>query len=158
LNNGKTVGEAVFDIDYSIKCLEYFAGWSDKIFGKTIPVDGPFFTYTRHEPIGVCGQIIPFSYPVLFLSWKLGAALACGNTLILKPSEHTPLTALHVASLVAEAGFPPGVINIVPGFGPTAGHALAMHLDVNKIAFQVRLNNHTISKKFPIVIIKVSFI
>ena len=138
MNNGKTIGEARFDIDYSIKCFEYFAGWADKIFGKTIPVDGPFFTYTRHEPIGVCGQIIPYSYPILFLSWKLGAALACGNTLILKPSEHTPLSALYIGSLIVEAGFPPGVVNIVPGFGPTAGQALALHLDVQKIAFQVK--------------------
>jgi len=135
LNNGKTVNESVADIDFSAKCLEYYAGWSDKIFGKTIPVDGPFFTYTRHEPIGVCGQIIPWNYPILMLAWKFGPALACGNTIVLKPAEQTPLTALYIASLAVEAGFPAGVINVVPGYGPSAGQALTTHLDVQKIAF-----------------------
>lgn len=135
MNNGKTVNESVADIDFSAKCLEYYAGWSDKIFGKTIPVDGPFFTYTRHEPIGVCGQIIPWNYPILMLAWKFGPALACGNTIVLKPAEQTPLTALYIASLAVEAGFPAGVINVVPGYGPSAGQALTTHLDVQKIAF-----------------------
>lgn len=135
LNNGKPFKDALMDIDSSIKCLEYYAGWSDKIFGKTIPVDGPFFTYTRHEPIGVCGQIIPWNYPILMLAWKFGPALACGNTVILKPAEQTPLTALAIAALVKEAGFPAGVVNIVSGYGATAGAALSAHMDVNKIAF-----------------------
>ena len=126
---------ARFEIMFAIRCLEYYSGWADKISGKTIPVDGPFFTYTRHEPIGVCGQIIPWNYPAILLTWKLGPALACGNTVVVKPAEQTPLTALYIASLIKEAGFPPGVVNIVPGFGPTAGHALSMHMDVNKIAF-----------------------
>lgn len=135
LNNGKPYTDALGDIDYSIKCIEYYAGWCDKIHGKTIPVDGPYFTYTRHEPIGVCGQIIPWNYPILMISWKFGPALACGNTVVLKPAEQTPLTALYLASLFVEAGFPPGVVNVVPGYGATAGSALALHMDVNKIAF-----------------------
>lgn len=134
-NNGKTYGESLFDIDYSIKCLEYYAGWTDKITGHTIPVDGPFFTYTRREAVGVCGQIIPWNYPILMLAWKFGPALCCGNTIVLKPAEQTPLTALYIAALAKEAGFPAGVINVVPGYGPVAGHALSYHMDVNKIAF-----------------------
>ncbi|KRZ56255.1 Aldehyde dehydrogenase, mitochondrial [Trichinella nativa] len=97
--------------------------------------NGNFFAYTRHEPVGVCGQIIPWNYPLLMFAWKLGPALACGNTVVLKPAEQTPLTALHVGSLIAEAGFPPGVVNIVPGYGPVAGHALACHSNVDKVAF-----------------------
>lgn len=135
MNNGKPYGDSLGDIDYSVKCIEYYAGWCDKIFGQTIPVDGPYFTYTRHEPIGVCGQIIPWNYPISMLAWKVGPALACGNTIVLKPAEQTPLTALYIAALTKEAGFPPGVINVVPGYGATAGSALAHHMDVNKIAF-----------------------
>ena len=115
MNCGKPYAESLFDLDFSIKCLEYYSGWSDKIFGKTIPVDGGFFTYTKHEPIGVCAQIIPWNYPILMLAWKFGPALACGNTIILKPAEQTPLTALAIAALVKEAGFPSGVVNVVPG-------------------------------------------
>lgn len=135
LDNGKPYFDALGDIDYSIKCLEYYAGWTDKIFGKTIPVDGPYFTYTRHEPIGVCGQIIPWNYPIMMLAWKFGPALACGNTIVLKPAEQTPLTALAIAALSKEAGFPAGVINVVPGYGSTAGSAIAHHMDINKVAF-----------------------
>ena len=97
--------------------------------------DGSFFSYTRLEPIGVCGQIIPWNYPLLMLSWKFGPALATGNTIVLKPAEQTPLSALYTASLVKEAGFPPGVINVVPGYGHTAGAALTEHTDVDKVAF-----------------------
>ena len=121
LNNGKPYKDSLLDIDYSVKCLEYYAGWSDKIFGKTIPVDNSFFTYTRHEPIGVCGQIIPWNYPIMMLAWKFGPALACGNTIVLKPAEQTPLSALAIAALAKEAGFPAGVINVVPGYGSVAG-------------------------------------
>ena len=135
LNNGKHYNEALFDIDFSIKCIEYFAGWSDKVFGKTIPVDGSFFTYTRHEAIGVCAGIITLTYPTLMLCWKVGPALACGNTVIIKPSEFTPLTALYCASLMKEAGFPAGVVNILPGYGDITGLQLAMHNDINKISF-----------------------
>jgi len=135
LNNGKPYASAVGDIEASIGCLEHYAGWSDKIFGKTIPVDGSFFTYTRHEAIGVCGQIIPWNYPIMMLAWKFGPALACGNTIVLKPAEQTPLTALHIAALTKEAGFPTGVVNVITGYGSTAGAALSLHMDVNKIAF-----------------------
>ncbi|CAL1265894.1 unnamed protein product, partial [Larinioides sclopetarius] len=113
----------------------YYAGFSDKIYGKTLSVDGNYFSYTRHEPVGVCGQVIPWNFPLLMQAWKLAPALAAGNTIVLKPAEQTPLTALYVGELIKEAGFPPGVVNIVPGFGPTAGGALASHKGVDKIAF-----------------------
>lgn len=102
LNNGKPVKEAAADINYSIAVIEYYAGWADKLTGKTIPADGPVFTYTRHEPIGVCGQIIPWNYPIMMVAWKFGPALTCGNTIVLKPAEQTPLTALYIASLIKE--------------------------------------------------------
>ncbi|PVD19050.1 hypothetical protein C0Q70_21609 [Pomacea canaliculata] len=135
LDNGKPFLDAVEDIKFSASVLRYFAGWCDKIHGKTIPVDGSFFSYTRHEPVGVCGQIIPWNYPVLMLAWKLGPALACGNTVVLKPAEQTPLSALYCAALLKEAGFPPGVVNIVPGYGPTAGAAISEHMNIDKVAF-----------------------
>ncbi|CAH1255624.1 ALDH1A1 [Branchiostoma lanceolatum] len=136
LDNGKPFAEAYKgDLGATVDTLRYYAGWSDKVCGKTIPVDGPMFTYTRHEPVGVCGQIIPWNYPVMMVAWKIGPALACGNTVVLKPAEQTPLSALYVAALVVEAGFPPGVINIVPGYGPTAGAAISEHMDVDKVAF-----------------------
>jgi len=136
LDNGKPFQDA-FNIDLSltIKCYRYYAGWADKNHGKTIPVDGPFLSYTRHEPVGVCGQIIPWNFPLLMQAWKLAPALATGNTVVMKLAEQTPLTGLAVAQLVVEAGFPPGVVNIVPGFGPTAGAAISQHMDVDKVAF-----------------------
>ncbi|CAI8027119.1 Aldehyde dehydrogenase, mitochondrial [Geodia barretti] len=136
LDNGKPYSVAYSaDLDLTIKCYRYFAGWADKIHGKTIPVDGSFMTFTRHEPMGVVGQIIPWNFPLLMQAWKLGPALCAGNTIVMKPAEQTPLTALHVAALIAEAGFPPGVVNIIPGYGPTAGAAIASHPKVRKIAF-----------------------
>lgn len=161
MNSGKPYAESFFDLDCSIACFEYYAGWTDKIFGKTIPVDGDFFCFTKHEPIGVCAQIIPWNYPIMMLAWKFGPALACGNTLVLKPAEQTPLSALVIAELAKEAGFPAGVINIVNGNldsnqiidlkviwfyeynnkynylgrGANTGALLSEHLDVNKIAF-----------------------
>uniref|UniRef100_F1L2L3 aldehyde dehydrogenase (NAD(+)) n=1 Tax=Ascaris suum TaxID=6253 RepID=F1L2L3_ASCSU len=136
LDNGKPYTISyITDLGLSIKCLRYYAGWADKNQGKTIPIAGDFFCYTRHEPVGVVGQIIPWNFPMLMLAWKLGPALCTGNTIVLKPAEQTPLTALHVASLIAEAGFPPGVVNILPGFGPTAGHAISSHNDIDKVAF-----------------------
>lgn len=135
LNIGKPFPQSQFDMEHSVSVFRYFAGWCDKISGKTIPSDGPHFTYTRHEPVGVCGLIIPWNYPVVMISWKVAPALACGCTVVLKPAEQSPLTALYFASLVKEAGFPPGVFNIVPGFGPTAGKAIAYHPDIDKIAF-----------------------
>lgn len=122
------------DIPMAVKNLRYHAGWADKIHGKTIPMDGEYFVYTRHEPVGVCAQIIPWNFPVLMMAWKLGPALATGNTIVLKPAEQTSLTALYVAHLTKEAGFPEGVINVIPGHGPT-GAALSAHKDVDKVAF-----------------------
>lgn len=136
LDNGKPYGVALAaDLPLTIACYRYYAGWADKIHGKTIPVAGPYFTYTRHEPVGVAAQIIPWNFPLLMQAWKLGPALACGCTVVMKPAEQTPLTALRVAELALEAGFPPGVINMLPGYGPTAGQALARHMDVDKVAF-----------------------
>ncbi|XP_012942591.1 aldehyde dehydrogenase, mitochondrial [Aplysia californica] len=135
LDNGKPYFDANDDVTATIDVFKYYAGWCDKICGKTIPTDGPYFTYTRHEPVGVCGQIIPWNYPINMLSWKLGPALACGNTVVLKPSELTPLTALYCGQLFKEAGFPPGVVNIVPGYGDAAGAAIASHMDIDKVAF-----------------------
>ncbi|PIO62956.1 aldehyde dehydrogenase family protein [Teladorsagia circumcincta] len=136
LDNGKPYAVAYnADLPLSINCIRYYAGWADKYHGKTIPIAGDHFTYTRHEPVGVCGQIIPWNFPLLMQSWKFGPALAMGNTVVMKPAEQTPLTALHVASLVKEAGFPAGVVNLVPGFGPTAGVAVASHHDIDKVAF-----------------------
>jgi aldehyde dehydrogenase (NAD+) len=119
----------------SIAVYRYYAGWADKNQGKTIPVNGDYFCYTRHEPVGVVGQIIPWNFPLLMQAWKLGPALATGNTIVLKPAEQTPLTALRVGELIVEAGFPPGVVNILPGYGPTAGGAIANHTDIDKVAF-----------------------
>lgn len=135
LDNGKPFEDAVFDVQCTVDCLRYYAGYADKIHGKTIPSDGLYFTMTRREPIGVVGQIIPWNYPLLMLAWKFGPALATGNTVILKPAEQTPLSALYVAALCKEAGFPPGVVNIIPGYGPTAGAAITEHCDVRKVAF-----------------------
>ncbi|CAD6225647.1 GSCOCG00011846001-RA-CDS [Cotesia congregata] len=135
LDNGKTFESSVGDIQASAATLRYYAGWCDKIHGNTIPSDGGKFTVTRKEPIGVVGQIIPWNYPILMLAWKWGPALAAGCTIVLKPAEQTPLTALYIGSLVKEAGFPAGVINIIPGYGPTAGAAISEHLDIRKVAF-----------------------
>lgn len=106
------------------------AGWADKNHGKTIPLDGNFFCYTRHEPVGVCGQIIPWNFPLLMMAWKIGPALSMGNTVVLKPAEQTPLTSLYVAQLSKEAGFPAGVLNVVPGYGD-AGAALVHNRKVS---------------------------
>ncbi|XP_061922622.1 LOW QUALITY PROTEIN: aldehyde dehydrogenase family 1 member A3 [Entelurus aequoreus] len=123
------------DLDGSVRTLRYFAGWADKIHGKSIPVDDTFVCLTRHEPVGVCGAIIPWNFPLLMLTWKMAPALSCGNTLVIKPAEQTPLSALHVGSLIKEADFPPGVVNILPGLGPRAGAAIASHMDIDKVAF-----------------------
>jgi len=136
LDNGKPYTNSYMaDLELVIRNLRYFAGWADKIHGKVIPTDGPHFAYTRHEPIGVCGQIIPWNFPMLMQAWKLGPALATGNTVVMKLAEQTPLTGLAVAELIKEAGFPAGVVNIIPGFGPTAGAAISQHMDVDKVAF-----------------------
>ena len=124
---------ARFDVMLFIKFMRYYAGESDKIHGDTIPSDGPHFTYTRKEPIGVCGQIIPWNYPLVMVSWKWGPALAAGCTIVMKPAEQTPLSVLYVCSLLNEAGLPKGVINVVTGYGPTAGAAITNHMDINKV-------------------------
>ncbi|KAF2880444.1 hypothetical protein ILUMI_25722 [Ignelater luminosus] len=135
LDNGKPYEDSIFDINCAISTFRYYAGYCDKIHGSTIPSDGEFLTLTRKEPVGVVGQIIPWNYPILMLSWKWGPALATGCTMVLKPAEQTPLTALAVAALAKEAGFPKGVVNVVPGYGPTAGAALVENHDVSKVAF-----------------------
>jgi len=136
LDNGKPYNICyAADLGLTISHLRYYAGLADKINGKVIPSDGDLFVYTRAEPVGVVGQIIPWNFPLLMLAWKLGPALAAGCTVIVKTAEQTPLSALYVASLVREVGFPAGVVNIVSGYGPTAGHALAAHMDVDKVAF-----------------------
>lgn len=137
LDNGKPIKYSRGgDVPLTADHFRYFAGWATKLEGETIPVSIPnMFTYTLREPVGVVGQIIPWNFPLQMASWKLAPALACGNTVILKPAEQTPLTALRLGELICEAGFPEGVVNIVPGFGETAGAALAAHHDVDKIAF-----------------------
>ncbi|MEP3481059.1 MAG: aldehyde dehydrogenase family protein [Fuerstiella sp.] len=136
LDNGKPINDARnTDVPLAIDCIRYYGGWADKITGDTIPVRGDHFCYTRREPIGVCGQIIPWNFPILMVAWKWGPALATGNTIVMKPAEQTPLTCLRLGELALEAGFPPGVINIVPGFGPTAGGAIVDHPMVDKVAF-----------------------
>ncbi|CAL1239240.1 aldehyde dehydrogenase family protein [Candidatus Methylocalor cossyra] len=136
LDNGKPIADSRhIDLPLAIDCYRYYAGWADKLEGKTVPVRGAYFTYTRHEPVGVVGQIIPWNFPLLMQAWKWGPALAAGCTVVLKPAEQTPLSALRVAELALEAGIPDGVINVVPGFGPTAGAAIAEHMDIDKVAF-----------------------
>ncbi len=138
LDTGKPIFESSkFDIPQAAECFEYYAGWVTKITGETIPVShgGDAFAYTLREPIGVCGQIIPWNFPLQMLAWKVAPALACGNVVVLKPAEQTPLTALRFAELTLEAGIPPGVFNVVTGFGHTAGAALVDHPGVDKIAF-----------------------
>ncbi|KAH0564761.1 Aldehyde dehydrogenase [Trichoglossum hirsutum] len=135
LNNGKGIALAKGDITHSASCLRYYGGWADKIEGKVIDTDPERFNYTRQEPIGVCGQIIPWNFPLLMWSWKIGPAIACGNTVVIKSAEQTPLSALVAAKLIVKAGFPPGVINVISGFGKTTGSALTHHMDVDKIAF-----------------------
>ncbi|HVG22498.1 MAG TPA: aldehyde dehydrogenase family protein, partial [Blastocatellia bacterium] len=123
------------DIPQVVENFEYFAGFATKIEGETIPVPGQFFNYTLREPLGVCGQIIPWNFPLLMAAWKLAPALAAGNTIVLKPAEQTPVNAMELGKLIQEAGFPDGVVNIVPGYGETAGAALASHPGIDKIAF-----------------------
>ncbi|HKY30483.1 MAG TPA: betaine-aldehyde dehydrogenase [Pyrinomonadaceae bacterium] len=135
-DNGKPIKESLYvDLPQVAENFEYFAGWTTKIEGETIPVPGKMFNYTLREPVGVCGQIIPWNFPLLMAAWKLAPALAAGNTVVLKPAEQTPVTAMELAKLIQEAGFPEGVVNIVPGYGETAGAALAAHPGIDKIAF-----------------------
>lgn len=136
LENGKIFREAIrADINPGIDSFRYYAGWVRRIYGETIPVDGPYLNYTLREPVGVVGAIVPWNYPTCIATWKLAPALACGCSVILKPSELTPLTALKLAELCIEAGIPEGVVNVVTGYGTSAGHAMAMHMDIDKISF-----------------------
>lgn len=153
LDNGKALSMAKVDVGLASGCLRYYGGWADKIHGKVIDTDPESFNYTRHEPVGVCGQIIPWNFPILMWSWKVGPALAAGNTVVLKTAEQTPLSGLYAAMLCEKAGIPAGVVNILSGFGKTAGaggsllmvsfgllhanlpSAIASHMDVDKVAF-----------------------
>lgn len=144
------------DVSFSISTIRYYAGWADKIHGQTIETDKKKLVYTLHEPFGVVGQIIPWNFPrtlpsrsssllntssdipvfaVMMLSWKIGPALATGNTIVMKPSEFTPLTALMVADMIREVGFPPGVFNLIVGYGNTVGQAISEHHGIEKVAF-----------------------
>jgi aldehyde dehydrogenase (NAD+) len=151
LDNGKAISMARDDISAVADTLRYYAGWADKIEGKVIDTNTDTFSYTRQEPvspdlrlsyfisnmsqIGVCGQIIPWNFPLMMLTWKLAPAIAAGNTIVLKTSEITPLSALVFAPLVKEAGFPPGVVNIICGLGKVAGRAISSHMDIDNVAF-----------------------
>ena len=135
LNCGKTITDSRGDVGGMLNGLRYYAGWADKIEGKTVPVRGSFLSYTLRQPVGVVGQIIPWNFPLLMAAWKWGPALACGNTIVMKAAEQTPLSVLRVCELVQEAGFPPGVINLLNGMGETTGDAMVTHPDIDKIAF-----------------------
>ncbi|KAI3493151.1 hypothetical protein L1887_42168 [Cichorium endivia] len=137
MDNGKPVWMAsAFDVPDSAGCLRYYGGLADKIEGKTIEqTEGEKIAYTRIEPLGICGQIIPWNYPIQMAAWKLGPALAAGNCVILKPAEQTPLSALKLAELSVQAGFPPGVISVVNGYGAEVGEAISTHMDIQKVAF-----------------------
>ncbi|OKL59291.1 Aldehyde dehydrogenase [Talaromyces atroroseus] len=135
LDNGKATPFSKGDVQNASYCLRYYGGWCDKILGQTIDTDPNSLNYTIHEPIGVVGQIIPWNFPMLMWSWKIGPAIATGNTVVLKTAEQTPLSALYVATLIKKAGFPPGVINIISGLGRVAGAAMSAHMDIDKIAF-----------------------
>ncbi|CAO3630296.1 unnamed protein product [Cunninghamella echinulata] len=135
MDNGKGISMSRFvDVKGLATTIRYYAGFCDKIHGKTIPTPGAL-SYTRYEPIGVCGAIIPWNFPLMMLAWKLGPSLCTGNVVVVKTSELTPLSALKVASLIKEAGFPPGVVNIITGYGHIAGDALSRHPKVGKVAF-----------------------
>ena len=134
-HNGKTLFESKIELTMTVNTLRYYGGWADKITGDTLPVDGNFFCYTLREPVGVVGAIVPWNFPLNIASWKFAPALAAGCTMILKPASETPLTALAMAEVMQEAGFPAGAFNVVPGGGSTAGAALVRHPDVDKISF-----------------------
>ncbi len=136
LDNGKSLFETTnVDIPQAAATFRYYAGWVNKLTGETNPSDASYFNFTLREPVGVCGQIIPWNFPLLMAAWKLGPALACGNAVVLKPAEQTPLTALRLGELLQEAGVPDGVVNIVPGYGETAGAAIVRHPLIDKVAF-----------------------
>ncbi len=156
LDSGKVYEQVRYtELPLFYKHFRYYAGWADKIYGQTIPADGPFMQYTLHEPIGVVGQIIPWNFPLVMFCWKVAPALAAGNCVVLKTAEQTPLSAILAGKLALEAGIPPGVLNIISGFGPTAGAAIANHMDIDKVAFT---GTHlSLSLSFSQVPISVSF-
>jgi aldehyde dehydrogenase (NAD+) len=135
LHNGKPFFESKIDVSMAVETMRYYAGWADKVGGSTLPVNGPFFAYTLKEPVGVVGAIVPWNFPLNLASWKFAPALAAGCTVVLKPATETPLTALAMAEIMLEAGFPPGAFNVIAGGGSTAGAALVKHPQVDKIAF-----------------------
>lgn len=135
MDTGKPYIQAMQQTYYCGMALRSYANLVDRTGGTTLPVDGAAFSYTRKEPIGVVGQIIAWNYPLLIFVVKVGPALAAGCTIVIKPAEQTPLTALYMGSLIKEAGFPPGVINIISGFGTTAGAAISTHPEIRKVAF-----------------------
>jgi acyl-CoA reductase-like NAD-dependent aldehyde dehydrogenase len=135
LNNGIGISTARGMAAGAADTFRYYAGWATKIYGETNPSDRSMFNYTLREPVGVCGQIIPWNGPIAMFAWKIAPALACGNVSIIKPAEQTPLTALRLGELILEAGIPEGVVNIITGFGETAGAAIASHPDIDKVAF-----------------------
>jgi len=135
-DNGKVYADSLtIDVAEVEGTLRYYGGYADKIHGQTIDTGPAKFAYTIREPIGVCGQIIPWNFPLAMAAWKLGPALACGNTVVIKAAEQTPLSILYLANLIKEAGFPPGVVNILNGYGREAGAAIATHLGIDKVAF-----------------------
>jgi aldehyde dehydrogenase (NAD+) len=136
LHNGKPISESRhIEIPAAAECFEYYAGWSDKVMGETIPVKGNHLTYTLREPVGVVAAIVPWNFPLLLAAWKVAPALACGNTVILKPASQTPLTALAFGEIAVEVGLPPGVLNVITGPGSRVGQAIVEHPGIDKIAF-----------------------
>ena len=133
--NGKPFFESKIDVAMTVETLRYYAGWTDKLTGDTLPSNGPFFIYTVREPVGVVGAIVPWNFPLNLAGWKFAPALAAGCTVILKPASETPLSALAMADIMLEAGFPPGAFNVIPGGGSTTGRALVKHPGVDKISF-----------------------
>ena len=146
-NSGKTIVDSRGDIGGVVNTIRYYAGWADKIEGKTVPVRGNFLSYTLRQPVGVVGQIIPWNFPLLMLAWKWGPALACGNTIVMKAAEQTPLSALRVCELALEAGFPTGVINLLNGLGEITGDAMVVHPGIDKIAFTGHVDTAKIIQK-----------
>lgn len=135
LDSGKPIAQATGEVYYSAMLFREYATWMDKIYGSTMPTDGNLFSYTRKEPIGVVGQITAWNFPIMLFAVKVAPVLAAGCTLVIKPAEQTPLTALYCAALVKEAGFPAGVVNVIAGYGPTAGAAISSHPDIRKVSF-----------------------
>jgi acyl-CoA reductase-like NAD-dependent aldehyde dehydrogenase len=136
LHNGKPIFESrQIEIPAAAECFEYYAGWADKVMGETIPVKGNYFTYTLREPLGVVAAIVPWNFPLLLAAWKVAPALACGNTVVLKPASQTPLTAIALGEIAVEVGLPPGVLNVITGPGSSVGQAIVEHPGIDKIAF-----------------------